>query len=369
MCSTGGACLTLWLDLQETSMVALKPTLFILDTPYQEHIAERSRSGSPTPLSLTADDHENDEEELYGLALLRRIISESYVRNAAKLVVTVPIVGFPYGDRPERDHDASDSWEQVGIDQLRLDPVENRRAANMRMLKKCLDLGATDVMTNPMHGNCVANLEVHAYRAHRDASLDQKAVLELRRGRKRSWVGISDEKPFAYLREAMVAKLMKWICRIGSETEDGLGSIKLSISFEKQAEVSSAVGQWHFCAHDFSDDELVVAASVMFKHALSMPEMEPWRIPTGTCRARVFDLCLLFADLSRSRPTVPLSSRLPRCLQRIRPLSQLPPRGRCSAGNLPLPCLHRIVAALPLCQRFAIPGPPEVTNRGSSTAV
>ncbi|KAL2260511.1 hypothetical protein VTK26DRAFT_5455 [Humicola hyalothermophila] len=148
------------------------------------------------------------------------------------------------------------------------------------MVKKCLDLGATDVMTNPMNGKCIANLEVHAYRAHRDASRDQKAILELRKGRKRSWVGISEEKPFAYLREAMVSKLMNWICRIGSETEDGLGSIKLTVSLEKQAEISSAVGRWHFSAHDFTDDELVVAALVMFKHALSMPELDPWRIPT-----------------------------------------------------------------------------------------
>jgi hypothetical protein len=80
----------------------------------------------------------------------------------------------------------------------------------------------------------------------------------------------------------MVSKLMGRICRIGSETDEVACSIKLSISAEKQAEVTSAVGQWHFCAHDFTEDELVVAALVMFKHALSMPELEPWQIPTGT---------------------------------------------------------------------------------------
>jgi hypothetical protein len=247
-------------------MVTLKPTLFVLDTPFQDHIPERTRSRSPSPLSLIGDDSDDQEEELYGLALLRRIISESYVRNASKLIVTIPVLAPPYGDRLADD---------------RQDSADGRRAADKRMLRKCLDLGATDVMSNPINHKCLGSLEVHAYRAHLDAARDQKALIELRRGRKRSWVGISEEKPFSYLREAMVSKLMGRICRIGSETDDALCSVKLSISAEKQAEVKSAVSQWHFCAHDFTDDELVVAALVMFKHALAMPELEPWRIPTG----------------------------------------------------------------------------------------
>ncbi|KAL2260512.1 hypothetical protein VTK26DRAFT_5456 [Humicola hyalothermophila] len=61
LCSTGGACLTQWLDLQETSVAALKPTVFILDTPYQEHIPRPSRSRSPSPLSL-ADHGEGSQD-------------------------------------------------------------------------------------------------------------------------------------------------------------------------------------------------------------------------------------------------------------------------------------------------------------------
>ncbi|KAK4106214.1 HD-domain/PDEase-like protein [Parathielavia hyrcaniae] len=270
LCSTGGACLAQWLNLHESSAMDLKPTVFILDTPYQDLDTEPLRLRAPSPLPLVDDEGDHREDELYGLALLRRIISESYVRNASKLVVTIPIIAYP-------------SPGQLGENSAsegRASSAEDRRAANKRMLRKCLDLGATDVMANPINAKCVTNLEVHAYRAHLDAARDQKALIELRRGRKRSWVGISEEKPFAYLREAMVSKLMGWICRIGSETEDVLGSVKLSISVEKQAEVTSAVGQWHFCAHSFTDDELVVAALAMFNHALSIPELEPWRIPT-----------------------------------------------------------------------------------------
>lgn len=43
------------------------------------------------------------------------------------------------------------------------------------------------------------------------------------------------------------------------------------------------VGRWHFSAHDFSDDELLQCAVVMLEHALKMPEVEQYRIPSGEC--------------------------------------------------------------------------------------
>ncbi|KAL2201083.1 hypothetical protein P885DRAFT_73433 [Corynascus similis CBS 632.67] len=267
LCSTGDACLTQWLNLQEPSMAALKPTLFILDTPYQDEVPQRNRSRSPSPSSQVADPG-NQGEELYGLSLLQRIVSESYVRNVSKLVVTVPVVELPVRD------------SRAAVEETCLNSADEQRTVNRRMWRKCLEVGAADVMTSPMNPKCISNLEVHAYRAQLDAARDQKALVELRRGRKRSWVGICEEKPFSYLREAMVSKLMGRICRIGSEAEEVAHSIRLTITPEKQAQVTSAVGQWHFCAHDFTEDELVVAALVMFKHALSMPELEPWRIPT-----------------------------------------------------------------------------------------
>jgi hypothetical protein len=185
------------------------------------------------------------------------------------------------------------------------------------MLKQCLDLGATDVMTSPMNAKCVTNLEVHAYRAHLDASRDQQALVALRRGRKRSWIGVSDEKPFSYLREAMVSKLLDRICRIESETHDVPASIGLTVSAERQAAVSSAVSRWDFNAHDFNEDELVVAAMAMFKHALSMRELAEWRIPRGKCCVinDYADPAISAVPLTASlRPAPPLPSCLPRGL-------------------------------------------------------
>ncbi|KAH8889376.1 3'5'-cyclic nucleotide phosphodiesterase [Thozetella sp. PMI_491] len=282
LCSTGGACLSQWLDLQDTSLIELKPTLILIDTPFQDRIPERSRSRSPSPHSLPdIDDESNHEEDLYGLSLLRRIVTESYVRNLSRLVIPIPLIVFP---RPAAASDqvdgASDAKGEATNSKLDQNALSSQRVINRRMVKKCLELGAIDIMACPMNSKCINNLETHAYRAHREAAREQKALLEVRRGRKRSWVGISEDKPFSYLREAMVSGLMSGICRIGNENDDGIGNVRISVSAERQLRIADAVGYWHFCAHSFSDDELIVAAALMFKHALAMPELEKWRVPT-----------------------------------------------------------------------------------------
>lgn len=45
--------------------------------------------------------------------------------------------------------------------------------------------------------------------------------------------------------------------------------------------MAQAVGTWEFSAHDFDSDELLYAALTMLQHALKMPELAKWRIPTG----------------------------------------------------------------------------------------
>ncbi|CRK32628.1 hypothetical protein BN1708_016121, partial [Verticillium longisporum] len=74
---------------------------------------------------------------------------------------------------------------------------------------------------------------------------------------------------------------MKGICRLPTDDDDKIANVSIAVSTERQAAIATAIGSWHFCAHDFSDDELLLAAMVMFKHALSMPQLERWRIPAG----------------------------------------------------------------------------------------
>lgn len=127
-----------------------------------------------------------------------------------------------------------------------------------------------------------------------------------RSARKVSWVGVNEGKPYAYLREAMVSGLMNRICNpegvmLGERIDiryfkfdfdeflirhvdcvaDSVYFSELQISPERRDSVAKAVGTWHFSAHDFTDDELVYAALVILQHALSMQELEKWRMTGG----------------------------------------------------------------------------------------
>lgn len=315
----GAVCMQQWLSLQDVSMIELKPTLILIDTPYDDRIPERSRSRTPSPhCPPPIDEHEDHEEDLYGLALLQRIVSESQLRNISKLVVPVPIITFPTsasGDSLQKTtsrETSNGSCRAEAQRKVQARSSSQERTANRRMLKRCLDFGATDVMVSPMNAKCITNLEVHAYRAHRDAAREQKAMLEVRRGRKRSWVGIDEEKPFSYLREAMVSNLMSRICRIDFDIEEPVTNVKVTVPAERRRIIDAAVADWNFCAHLFDDDELIVASATMFAHALCMPELEKWRISTGECRRRSTRPPLVAActELTHRRTTARLSDRM-----------------------------------------------------------
>ncbi|QPH02037.1 hypothetical protein C2857_006242 [Epichloe festucae Fl1] len=278
ICNTGAACLSTLFQLQDAYMTDLTPTLILLDTPFDDQLQDqqgRSRSSSPTPAPAAQSfEIHTPSEELYGLSLLQKIITEAHLRGLSKLVVPVPVISHT-------EPNVSEAGRQMTDGALETTPStpEALLAASRRLIRTCLDIGAVDVRISPLSSNCVTTLEICAYKAHRDAIKEQQAMLEVTKGRKRSWVGINEQKPFAYLREAMVSGLMNGICRLDSN-EGQIAGAHIAVSSQRQAEIAKAVGRWHFCAHSFSDDELLVAALVMFKHALAVPELEPWRIPT-----------------------------------------------------------------------------------------
>jgi hypothetical protein len=289
VCASGNHCISHLFDLQDASMVQLKPTLVLIATPHdQEDLEPMPRSREPSPHSRGSARPEGEsrleEEDLNGVRLLERIVYETHSRNISKLVVPIPIVTFPALQSPTPTIDTEDLPSQASYADYLGVPADsaNKPSKSRSLLRRCLDSGAVDILASPLHVKTLTTLEVHAYRAHKEALREQQMQMEFRKGRKRSWVGIHEEKPFAYLREAMVSGLMNGICKSGCDDDDTLiGSINICVPFEKQSEIAAAVGRWDFCAHDFTDDQLVVAASVMFKHAFSLPELEQWEIPTG----------------------------------------------------------------------------------------
>ncbi|KAI0840445.1 HD-domain/PDEase-like protein [Hypoxylon sp. FL0890] len=286
VCASGDACISKLFHLHDTSMVELKPTLVLIDTPHDEQVLEPSspeRDHSPCSDISNSEQRDNvPDRELYGLRLLERIVYETHLRSLSKLVVPIPIISFPLLRTPPSNDGADDDRIQPSYAGYLSETPDatSKSLTNRALLRKCLDSGAVDVMASPLHIKTLTTLEVHAYRAHKEAAKEQQAALEFRRGRKRSWVGVHEDQPYSYLREAMVSGLMKGICHSGMEPEDRIGSVKINVPSEHRSEIADAVGRWHFCAFDFNDDSLLVAAILMFKHAFSMPELEHWRIPT-----------------------------------------------------------------------------------------
>lgn len=229
---------------------------------------------------------EPDIEETYGLTLLQWISSEIQYQSLSKLIVPVAVVALPSHNSPEvpsRQRSGSVAGAQIDYESFATDSKSSTRLAvslDQVRTMQYLDVGAMDVLTSPLLHERLPSLGIHAYRAHRDASKDQRALLDMKRGRKRSWVGVDDQKPYAYLREAMVSGLMDGICTLGGDDEP-MGHIRISVASERRQKIAEAIGSWLFSAHDFTDDELLHAALLMLQHALTMPELERWRISTG----------------------------------------------------------------------------------------
>ncbi|RMD44751.1 hypothetical protein DV735_g290, partial [Chaetothyriales sp. CBS 134920] len=224
-----------------------------------------------------------ESDESYGVPLLSRIASDLQVDDHLQLIIPVAVV------RPRRnesyDAAAHQARQQTGgvarapfggeTEPVTLEDTSD--AIDPQMMLQCLDAGALDVVKSPLDKAGIMGLTVHAYRIYKNAKKEQSAFMAVsHRARKQSWVGVEEEKPYAYLREAMVKKLLKGICDPQHVIED-YQHRDIHVEAERKAAIAEAIGQWGFDGHQFNEDELVYAAVYILKHAVSLPECEPWR--------------------------------------------------------------------------------------------
>lgn len=275
-------------ELNQSSIVELIPTLVLIEIPYDDQLLDRPvrelRTPSPSSKNLDGLLDDAQAEDVYGLKLLQWVASEIQYQSLSRLIVPVAMVSPPAHQRLSVTAQGRKN-SRTGSDSQPFTPISKKRTGFVSQIDqsrtiKYLDIGAVDVLTSPLQQERLPSLAVHAYRAHKDASKEQRALLEIKRGRKRSWVGVDDQKPYAYLREAMVSGLMDGICKLGGEDEP-ISHVRITVDPDRQQKIVAAVGSWNFSAHDFTDDELLHAALFMLQHALSMPELEKWRISTG----------------------------------------------------------------------------------------
>ncbi|KAL1613000.1 3',5'-cyclic-nucleotide phosphodiesterase [Paraconiothyrium brasiliense] len=265
VCGSGGSCLAKIAQLLESTKENV-PTIVLIDLPYDEEqrlkrLSREPRTPSPTATRLVRMDT-SEPDDIYGMHLLTHISSEIATKNFSRLVI--PVVILSGLDREW----ASNTLPSPTVhgSQVLTDAVR---------LVRYLDAGAVDVLSSPLSKDTVHGLVIHAYRVHKEVAREEASFLTTKRNRKLSWVGLNDQKPYAYLREAMVSNLMGGICNPETIGES-LESKDIFVDEERKEVIARAVGTWAFSAHDFTDDELLFGALLMLKHALKMPEVEEW---------------------------------------------------------------------------------------------
>lgn len=233
------------------------------------------------------------------MQLLSRIASDLQVEEGVKLIIPVAVVPPQRRDSYEEALQQRNQQNNVAqaaytSDHQSVPPTDSSDIIDPHLMLQCLDAGALDVVKSPLDKAGIMGLTVHAYRIYKTAKAEQSNPMSRARGRKQSWVGLDEEKPYAYLREAMVKKLLKGICDPEKFIED-YQHRDLYLDQQRKAAVAEAVGRWDFSAQDFTEDELVYAGYYILNHALSMPEVNQWQMPEGLCFSAFL---MLYADVT-----------------------------------------------------------------------
>lgn len=203
LCNTGKTFASKLAELNESSGNECAPIFAIFDVGFHGGSNRRNISQSAegqfefslqppnsSPYNLTFS---SQSEESYGLQLLSRVAADLQVQEGPKLIIPIAILRSKESrsrspPSPVREEQRS-SQSVVGLDS--------------RLVARCLDAGATDVLSSPLHKSRVEGLAVHGYRVHKAALKEISGFLASRKRRKQSWVGVHDQQPYAYLREAM----------------------------------------------------------------------------------------------------------------------------------------------------------------------
>lgn len=145
----------------------------------------------------------SESADSYGVQLVALLASDLQLQDGPKLITPIAMMRTPGG--------LGEEAEKMELPQLS-QKVCAASLALPSLPSRCIDAGAADVLCQPLHEARVQGLIVHAYRVRRTARKEMTRFLSIKKARKQSWVGVHAEKPYSYLREAMVSKLLESIC-------------------------------------------------------------------------------------------------------------------------------------------------------------
>lgn len=212
LCQGGASFATKLAELSDRSGSDCTPifAFFSIDFSSDDSNPARRKAGRasgidtapPSPGSIqrtfTFSAHSDDAP---GLSLLSGVSNDIQVQDGPNLVIPIAILRAAGSSAPS-DAAAEPTSE----------PQKNPVTLEHKQIARCLDAGAVDILLTPLDPARIQGLVVHAYRTRRSAQKEMSRFLAHKKLRKLSWVGVHDEQPYAYLREAMVSKLMKGIC-------------------------------------------------------------------------------------------------------------------------------------------------------------
>lgn len=189
ICTSGSSCLAKLLAL-ESNEINLQPTLVILEgtTALEAQRTDNQSTWSVKPsISHSTPYNRSQPSEIQESNLLRTITTQIARSNLSSLVVPLVFI---------------QSSEDVTHIEHRQNPSRDKPLVTYEMLR-CMDEGAIDVYFSPLALDHIRSIASHAYRIRKDKSKQGALFQEAKKVRKRSWVGIDDRKPYAYLREEM----------------------------------------------------------------------------------------------------------------------------------------------------------------------
>lgn len=197
VCRDGQSCLKRLSQMEDP--ISQPPTLLLIDIPdtNESHIVSPLSSNPPFKGEQAVE--KNEPFDLYGIHMLSHICSSIQQRSLSRLIIPIAVTVNSEAARAALEEEPS-LW---ALSKCSPDSVRG---------VKYLDIGAVDVLTSPLSADRVQGLTIHAYRVFKDYAKEDTSSILTKRNRKLSWIGIDEERPFAYLREAMVSGLMVGIC-------------------------------------------------------------------------------------------------------------------------------------------------------------
>lgn len=199
VCNNGLACLQKITRLDDP--ISASATILLLDLPFDDNPQAENLYLSSSARALTSNPVEKDEpQDVYGMDLLRHVCSCIQQRTLSPLIVPIAVVG------------SSSKIDEALQQEPSLHALSQHATSESGRLVRYLDIGAQDVLTHPLQPDRMRSLAVHAYRVCKDVASEDASSLLTKRNRKLSWIGVDEQRPFAYLREVMVSGLMHGIC-------------------------------------------------------------------------------------------------------------------------------------------------------------